>query len=91
MSLSWRRIALVGLAMAATSSVAVAGGVEAPAPIALYAAPQTQARLPDGRRYNLVCMGEGGPVAVLDVGLRCNVVATSEGRRGGPPPSLPSI
>jgi hypothetical protein len=56
--------------MAATSSVAVAGGVEAPAPIALYAAPQTQARLPDGRRYNLICMGEGGPVAVLDVGLR---------------------
>jgi len=70
MSLSWRRIALAGLAMAATSSVAVAGGVEAPAPIALYAAPQTQARLPNGRRYNLVCMGEGSPVAVLDVGLR---------------------
>jgi pimeloyl-ACP methyl ester carboxylesterase len=51
------------------SSVAVAGGGEAPASIALYAAPQTQARLPDGRRYNLVCMGEGSPVAALDVGL----------------------
>jgi pimeloyl-ACP methyl ester carboxylesterase len=70
MSLSWLGIGLAGLATAATSSVALASGVEAPAPIALYAAPQTQARLSDGRRYNLVCMGKGGPVAVLDVGLR---------------------
>ena len=65
-----RQLGLAALAWAGAWGVAVAGGGEAPSTIAPYAAPQTQVRLPDGRVYNLVCMGAGGPVAVLDVGLR---------------------
>jgi pimeloyl-ACP methyl ester carboxylesterase len=70
MRITWRRIALAALAAAATSGLAVVGVKADPASVAPYAAPQTQVRLPDGRLYNLVCLGEGDPVAVLDVGLR---------------------
>jgi pimeloyl-ACP methyl ester carboxylesterase len=31
--------------------------------------PQTAVRLPDGRRYNMVCMGEGAPVVILAAGF----------------------
>ncbi len=64
-----RWLGLTALAWASASGAAVAGDNDAPALVAPYIAPQTQARLPDGRLYNLVCMGEGSPVAVLDVGL----------------------
>ena len=65
----WRRSGLAALGWAGACCVAVVAHA-APASIALYAAPQTQVRLPDGRLFNFVCLGEGGPVAVLDVGLR---------------------
>lgn len=48
---------------------AFCGPLAATATTAPYAAPQTLARLPDGRSYNFVCMGAGAPTAVLDVGL----------------------
>jgi pimeloyl-ACP methyl ester carboxylesterase len=39
------------------------------APPDLYTKPQLRAALPDGRHINLACLGEGGPVVILDPGL----------------------
>ena len=41
---------------------------DAPPPVGPYIVQQTLVRLPDDRRYNFVCMGAGGPVAILDAG-----------------------
>lgn len=49
------------------AAVLVAAAVSTPPD--LYSKPQLRARLPDGRHINLACMGEGGPVIVLNAGL----------------------
>ena len=64
---------LTGLA-ALLSSLAALGGLLAadavqPPSVDLYLHPQTHVRLPDGRNFNLVCEGEGTPVAILDGSL----------------------
>jgi len=60
------------LAVAAAAFVcspAVAGAADEPPPSAApYMQPQTAVRLPDGRRVNMVCMGEGAPVVILYAG-----------------------
>jgi len=43
--------------------------VVAPAWVARYAAPQQQVALPDGRRMNLYCTGQGAPTVILESGL----------------------
>jgi pimeloyl-ACP methyl ester carboxylesterase len=44
-------------------------GADEAVPWSAYAGPQKLVRLPDGRRMNLICMGEGSPVVVLENGL----------------------
>lgn len=34
-----------------------------------YVSPQTQVKLPDGRKFNFVCQGSGSPVVILEAGL----------------------
>ena len=41
----------------------------APPPATAYIHPQTWTRLPDGRRFNMVCSGTGSPTAILDASL----------------------
>lgn len=69
MSVLRRRLTFTALALVGSWSAAVAGDNDAPTVMAPYIAAQIQTHLPDGRLYNLVCMGEGRPIAVLDVGL----------------------
>ncbi len=38
-------------------------------PMMAYAMPQRLVKLPDGRRMNLYCTGENGPVVILDAGF----------------------
>jgi pimeloyl-ACP methyl ester carboxylesterase len=40
----------------------------AQSPLALYEKPQALAALPDGRKINLVCQGQGSPVVILTAG-----------------------
>jgi hypothetical protein len=37
-------------------------------PLEVHASPQRLVILPDGRRMNLHCLGEGGPTVVFDAG-----------------------
>ena len=56
--------------LAATATIAAAAPPAAPDPLlAPYAAPKLLARLPDGRRINLVCMGHGSPTVIMTAGL----------------------
>jgi len=48
---------------------AAAPQTENPPPFEPYIHPQTIVRLPDGRRFNMVCMGDGAPTAILLGGL----------------------
>lgn len=41
----------------------------APSPLEPYGHPQRMVTLPDGRRMNLYCLGDKGPVVVMDAGL----------------------
>ena len=56
----------VALLLAVT---ALAGMACAADPMEIYARPQRIVRLPDGRRMNLYCRGDHGPVVMLDAGL----------------------
>jgi len=57
---------LLGLAI---STMAMGAQPPNPPPVGAYLTPQTNVKLPDGRRFNLVCMGDGSPVAILDGSL----------------------
>lgn len=57
------------LALVCVSTAALADAPQPPPPVRPYLQPQTLVRLPDGRRYNMVCMGRGGPTAILDGSL----------------------
>ena len=58
------------LGMAALLGIlALAGAACAADPMEIYAKPQRIVRLPDGRRMNLYCQGDRGPVVMLDAGL----------------------
>lgn len=65
------RLSRLGLAALAwiSASGAAAPSNDGPPPIEPYLHPQTAVRLPDGRRFNMVCMGKGAPVAVALPGL----------------------
>lgn len=60
--------ALLGLALTTEAS---AGDI--PDPLEVYSTPQRLVALPDGRRMNIYCLGEGGPAVVLDAGWSDNV------------------
>lgn len=60
---------VLALAMIGIAGAAEAGSAETRRSLTPYIAPQTQVRLPDGRLFNFVCMGDGAPLAVLDTGL----------------------
>lgn len=57
--------------MAALFAVLALGGPAAcaPHPMEPYGHPQQMVALPDGRRMNLYCLGDKGPVVVMDAGL----------------------
>lgn len=58
----------VPLACVLLTGPAVAASA-APLPaMSLYLSPQTSGHLPDGRRVNFVCMGQGRPVAIIEQG-----------------------
>src|SRR5690349_19321663 len=58
------------LAVLVLASFAAAGAtVAADNPLAPYFNPQTVVRLPDGRKLNLICQGQGAPAVVLIGGL----------------------
>jgi pimeloyl-ACP methyl ester carboxylesterase len=54
-------VRLLIIALLAASTVAIPPG--------FYSKPQTRVALPDGRRLNLACLGEGAPTVVLNQGL----------------------
>lgn len=66
---------LVNLAVLAASLVltteALASGISDP--LEVYSTPQRLVALPDGRKMNIYCLGEGGPTVVLDAGWSDNV------------------
>ena len=57
----WVAMLLAMLAFVSESSIA--------SDLEVYARPQRLIRLPDGRKMNLYCMGDRGPVVILDAGL----------------------
>lgn len=60
----FRRLGLASLVWLTTCGAATPQTDVLP-PAAPYVRPQTVVRLPDGRRFNMVCMGEGAPVAII--------------------------
>jgi hypothetical protein len=62
----WMSALLGSVALSAGSPTL---GAEGAVPRSAYAGPQKLVRLPDGRLMNLICMGEGSPVVVLENGL----------------------
>lgn len=64
MDARWRRLGLTALVWISTCGAAMPQADVLP-PAAPYVRPQTVVQLPDGRRYNMVCMGEGAPVAII--------------------------
>jgi pimeloyl-ACP methyl ester carboxylesterase len=59
-----RTILTAALALAATAASAAP-----PLPMEAYYAPQQLVTLPDGRKINLRCLGQGSPTVVLDAGF----------------------
>ncbi len=51
------------------SAAPMAFGADEAPPWSLYARPQRLVPLPDGRRINLICLGEGSPVVIFESGL----------------------
>jgi pimeloyl-ACP methyl ester carboxylesterase len=68
MDAQFRWCCLVALASIGACGKAQAAD-NAPPPAAPYMRPQAAVRLPDGRRFNMVCSGQGAPVAILYAGL----------------------
>jgi pimeloyl-ACP methyl ester carboxylesterase len=64
-------MAACGLALTLTAAPAALAADEAP-PWEAYGAPHLVS-LPDGRRMNLVCMGQGSPVVILESGLGSHI------------------
>jgi pimeloyl-ACP methyl ester carboxylesterase len=64
------RSALIAAAVTGLAAAAPAPAPEtAPDPaLDVYLKPQTLAVLPDGRHYNLFCLGHNGPTVLLDAG-----------------------
>jgi hypothetical protein len=54
----------VALAFVVTQGAAA----QTPSLLAPYAQPQTLVALPDGRKINLVCQGQGSPAVILTAG-----------------------
>jgi pimeloyl-ACP methyl ester carboxylesterase len=67
MDTRFRRLGFAALVWI-TGCGAAAPQTDVPPPAAPYIRPQTAVRLPDGRRFNMVCMGKGVPVAILAAG-----------------------
>ena len=65
------KMAACGLALALCTAPAAFGADDAP-PWDAYGTPHL-VRLPDGRRMNLVCMGQGSPTVILESGLGSHV------------------
>ncbi len=67
---SLMRSALIAAAVTGLAAAAPAPAPEtAPDPaLDVYLKPQTLAVLPDGRHYNLFCLGHNGPTVLLDAG-----------------------
>lgn len=65
------KLAAFGLTMALSGAPATFGANDAP-PWDVYATPHL-VRLPDGRRMNLICMGAGSPVVILESGLGSHI------------------
>lgn len=59
----FRTILAAALTLAATGAQAAP-----PLPVDTYYAPQRLVTLPDGRKMNLFCLGQGSPTVVLDAG-----------------------
>ena len=59
---------LLSLALALSAASLAFAADETP-PWGLYARPQQLVLLPDGRRMNLICMGDGSPVVIFNSGL----------------------
>ncbi|HEX5379272.1 MAG TPA: alpha/beta hydrolase [Phenylobacterium sp.] len=57
------------LSLLAVLAAASPAACAPPDPLEAYAHPQRLVRLPDGRRMNLYCLGDKGPVVVLDAGI----------------------
>jgi pimeloyl-ACP methyl ester carboxylesterase len=68
MQARWRRLGLAALGWISTCGAA-APKTEKPPPWEPYIHPQTIVRLPDGRRFNMVCIGDGAPTAIILPGL----------------------
>jgi pimeloyl-ACP methyl ester carboxylesterase len=64
-------MAACGLTLALAAAPAAFGADEAP-PWEAYGTPHLVS-LPDGRRMNLVCMGQGSPVVILESGLGSHI------------------
>ncbi len=62
-----KRVVAIGLAVATFAASAALSADDNP-PWEVYARPQQLVRLPDGRRLNLICMGQGSPVVILESG-----------------------
>lgn len=67
MAARYRRLGLAALALIACTAAAPQAVVLPP--VGRYIRPQTVVRLPDGRRFNMVCKGKGTPVAIGLPGL----------------------
>jgi pimeloyl-ACP methyl ester carboxylesterase len=68
---------LMGLAKLAGLVLFAAGLAQAgdlSDPLEVYSAPQRLVALPDGRKMNLYCLGQGGPTVVLDAGWSDNLI-----------------
>lgn len=62
------RAAAFATAIALAAGSGLAGKPASDPAFDLYLKPQTVAVLPDGRRLNFFCEGQGSPIAILDSG-----------------------
>jgi pimeloyl-ACP methyl ester carboxylesterase len=67
-------LAKLGSLLLVLASAGLARAADISDPLEVYSTPQRLVTLPDGRRMNLYCLGEGGPTVVFDAGWSSNLI-----------------